>query len=188
MNAALQKRERGVAQYDREYFEKQFEGLPPKAKAIIALRAAMRVLPMLAHRGRDAGPFAYWKEDERDRHALAIIRCYQASAFVNSLTKAGSAAAAATLPLPARPPQPTSPPTPTPPPAAADAARSAAAAASSAADAATSSNANAAAASCRRRQCRQRRLRRLRRRRQRCCQLRRRRQCRRRRHFIETHS
>ena len=43
-----QKRGRAMAQYDRKYFEKQFEGLPPKAMAIIALRAAMRVFPVLA--------------------------------------------------------------------------------------------------------------------------------------------
>jgi GTPase SAR1 family protein len=88
-----------VAQYDQEYFKKQFGGLPSKATAIIASRAAMRVLPMLAHRGRDAGVFAYWKEGERDRYALAIIRCYQASAFVNSLTKADRAAYAGPLAL-----------------------------------------------------------------------------------------
>ena len=51
MNAPLRKRERGVAQYDSEYFKKQFEGLPAKAMAIIALRAAMRSLPILAYRG-----------------------------------------------------------------------------------------------------------------------------------------
>ena len=51
---------------------------------------------MLAHRGRGAGSFAYWKEADRDWHALAIIRCYQASAFVNGLTKADSAANTAT--------------------------------------------------------------------------------------------
>jgi hypothetical protein len=75
-----------VAQYDYEYFSKPFEGLPPKAQAIMALRAAMRVLPILAYRkSGDDKPFAYWKRCERNRHALAIIRCYQASAFANSL-------------------------------------------------------------------------------------------------------
>ncbi len=91
MNGPLQKWERGVTQYDREYFIKQFEGLPPKAQAILALRAAMRVLPVLADRaGGYANPFGYWKADERGRNALDIIRCYQAPAFVNSLTKADS--------------------------------------------------------------------------------------------------
>jgi hypothetical protein len=96
MNAPLQKRERGVAQYDHDYFRKQFEGLPPKAQAILALRAAMRVLPLFAYRqNSDAEPFAYWKSGERGQHVLAIIQCCQAAAFVNSLTKADSAAAAA---------------------------------------------------------------------------------------------
>ena len=79
-----------MAQYD-------FEGLPDKARAIIALRAAMRVLPLLAYRrNSDAEPFEYWKSVERGQHALAIMRCYQASVFVNSLTKTDSAAADAT--------------------------------------------------------------------------------------------
>ena len=65
-----------MARYD-------FEGLPAKALAIIALRAAMRVLPVLAFRKRSGG-----------EHALATLRCYQASAFVNSLTKADNADAA----------------------------------------------------------------------------------------------
>jgi hypothetical protein len=84
-----------VAQYDYEYFKKQLVGLPPKAQAIIALRAAMRALPSLARRGKDTSPFAHWKEGERDRHVLAIIRCYQASAFANGLAKADRASASA---------------------------------------------------------------------------------------------
>jgi GTPase SAR1 family protein len=91
-----QKRERGMAQYDRKYFEKQFEGLPPKAKAVIALRAAMRVLPALTRRpGAGDRPFTYWNKGERVRHALAILRCYEVSLFVNMLTKSDSAAYAA---------------------------------------------------------------------------------------------
>lgn len=91
MNAPLQKRERGVAQYDHEYFHKQFEGLPPRAQAIIALRAAMRVLPVLTYRkSRAAEPFAYWKAGEPARLALGIIHSCQAAAFVNSSTKADS--------------------------------------------------------------------------------------------------
>ena len=87
----IAERERGMAQYDREYFKQLFEGLPPRAQAIIALRAAMRVMPVLANRGSDAAePFAYWNRD-RDCYAFAIFRCYQASAFVNSLTKADNA-------------------------------------------------------------------------------------------------
>ena len=71
----------------------------PKAQAIIALRAAMRVLPVLSYRrSGDSEPFAYWNSADRGRHALAIVRCYQASAFVNSLTKADSSAANAAAP------------------------------------------------------------------------------------------
>ncbi len=86
-----------MARYDPEYFKQQFEGLSPRAMAVIALRAAMRALPMLAHRGKDAGPFAYWKEADRDRHALSVVRSYQASAFLNRLTKADYAAPTAYL-------------------------------------------------------------------------------------------
>jgi hypothetical protein len=83
-----------VPQYDYAYFEKQFEGLPPRAMDVVALRAALRVLPVLAYRRGDAaGPFAYWQEADRRGHGLATLRCYQASAFVNSLTKADIAAA-----------------------------------------------------------------------------------------------
>jgi len=85
-----------VAKYDHIDFEERFKGLLPKAQAIIALRGALRVLPLLAYgRGSHAEPFAYWKSVERARHALATVHCYQASAFVNSLTKAGNAANAA---------------------------------------------------------------------------------------------
>jgi hypothetical protein len=31
---------------DSKYFKKQFEGLPPKAMAIVVLRAAVRVFPV----------------------------------------------------------------------------------------------------------------------------------------------
>jgi len=83
-----QQRERGMAEYDSEYFTKQFEGLPPKAVAVVALRAAMRVLPILANRRRpDDGPFAYWKASERAQRALPLFRCYEVSLFVNSLTE-----------------------------------------------------------------------------------------------------
>ena len=85
------KRGRGMAEYDSEYFQRQFEGLPPSAVAIIALRASMRVLPVLAYRRSvDAGPFAYWKKGERAQHALALFRCFEVSLFVNDLTKSGS--------------------------------------------------------------------------------------------------
>jgi hypothetical protein len=82
-----------VAKYDREYFAKQFEGLPFKALPIIALRAAIRLLPVLARRTSGSEPFYYWKADERARHALTTLRCCQASVFANSLTKTDYAAA-----------------------------------------------------------------------------------------------
>ena len=96
MLALTQRRGTGMAQYDKAYFKKQFEGLPRKAVAVIALRAAMRVLPILAYRqSPDVGPFAYWKKAERAGHALALFRCYQISFFVNNLTKRDPAAATA---------------------------------------------------------------------------------------------
>ncbi len=84
-----------MAQDDGDYFEKQIEGLPPQAQAIVALRAAMRVLPALAYRrNSNVEPFAYWESAERGRRVLAIIRCYQTSVFVNNLTKTDEDAAA----------------------------------------------------------------------------------------------
>ena len=85
-----------MSEYDKEYFRKHFEGLPPKAMAVIALRAAMRVLPVLAQRGSwDDGPFAYWNEGEPAQHALALFRCFEVSLFVNTLTKTDPATDAA---------------------------------------------------------------------------------------------
>jgi hypothetical protein len=80
-----------VAQYDSEYFNKKFAGLPPKATAVIALRAAMRVFPVLARRRRrpsdtDAA-FWFWPAEDRARHTHIICRCFQSSALVNSSTK-----------------------------------------------------------------------------------------------------
>ncbi len=72
MLALTQRRGTGMAEYDREYFKKQFEGLPTKVMAVIALRAAMRVLPVLAHRQIGVAPYAYWNEEERAQRALAI--------------------------------------------------------------------------------------------------------------------
>jgi signal recognition particle receptor subunit beta len=94
-----------MAQYGREYFKKQFEGLPPKAVAVIALRAAMRVFPVLAQRGRATDEaFWFWPAEDRARHTHLICRCFQSSALVNSLTKdaaardVAAASAAATTP------------------------------------------------------------------------------------------
>ena len=92
-----------MAQYDEEYFKKQFEGLPPKATAAVALRAAMRVLPLLARpRNNDDEPFAYWKDGERSRNALTIFRCCEVSLFVNGLMKSDLDAAIVASMSPAR--------------------------------------------------------------------------------------
>jgi hypothetical protein len=87
------KQGRAMAQYDDEYFKKQFEGLPPKAAAIIALRAAMRVFPVLAQRriAADAA-FWFWPPEDRAHHTLVVCRCFQSSVFVNSLMKDASLA------------------------------------------------------------------------------------------------
>jgi hypothetical protein len=90
-----QKRGRAVAQDDWEYFKKQFEGLPPKATAVIALRAAMRVFPVLAQRkGVEYAAFWFWPAKGRAHYTHAICRCFQSAVFANSLTKAATAAAA----------------------------------------------------------------------------------------------
>jgi hypothetical protein len=69
-----------VVLYDRAYFKKQFEGLPPKTAAVIALRAAMRVLPV------SVGP-AFWPAAYGGRPFLLMCRCFQSSALLSSLTK-----------------------------------------------------------------------------------------------------
>jgi GTPase SAR1 family protein len=82
-----------VAQYDRTHFEKIFEGLPPKEMAVLALRAAMRVFPVLGQGGHGADVafwFWRWPTEKRARHAQVICQCLQNSAFVNSLTKAAA--------------------------------------------------------------------------------------------------
>jgi hypothetical protein len=77
-----------MAQYNTAYFKKQFESLPPKAMAIVALRAAMRVFPVLAQRGRATDEaFWFWPAEHRARHTYFVSRCLQYSAFVNSLTE-----------------------------------------------------------------------------------------------------
>jgi hypothetical protein len=84
-----------MAQYDLKYFVEQFEGLPRKVAAIIALRAAVRVFPVLARR-RDATDAAlwFWPPEDRAHHTLAVCRSFQCSAFVNSCTEDASVAAA----------------------------------------------------------------------------------------------
>jgi hypothetical protein len=39
-----------MIEYNKEYFEKKFESLQPKEATVIALRSAMRVLPVLAYK------------------------------------------------------------------------------------------------------------------------------------------
>jgi GTPase SAR1 family protein len=87
-----------MARYDSKYFEIQFEGLPQNAMAIIAMRAALRVFPVLAQRIDETGAaFWFWPAGDRVRHSHAVCRCLQLSAFVNSLAKDDATAAAATL-------------------------------------------------------------------------------------------
>jgi hypothetical protein len=84
-----------MAQYDRKYFKKQFEGLPRKASAVIALRAAMRAFPVLAHRRQAAdAAFWFWRAEDRTPYMHGICRCFQSSSFVNCWTKAAAEAAA----------------------------------------------------------------------------------------------
>jgi hypothetical protein len=78
-----------MARYNSEYFKKKFDGLPPKAMAIIALRAAVRVFPLLAQRtSREA--FWFWPAGDRAHHTIAVCRCFQTSAFANSLHAAAA--------------------------------------------------------------------------------------------------
>jgi hypothetical protein len=80
-----------MARYDREYFNKQFEGLSPKAMAVIALRAAVRVFPVLAQRRDATGEaFSFWLAENRAHYTLLVCRCFQSSAFANSLTEDAS--------------------------------------------------------------------------------------------------
>jgi hypothetical protein len=84
-----------MAEYDRAYFKRQFESLPPKAMAVIALRAAMRVFPLLGERGHlTVEAFSFWLREDRARNMHRILRCFQSSAFVNSLKKVPYDAAA----------------------------------------------------------------------------------------------
>ena len=81
-----------MARYDRMNFERRFEGLPPKAAAVIALRAAMRVLPALAY-GEQDDAFQYWNESAKAQYALSTFRCYGLSFVINSLTQTSPDAA-----------------------------------------------------------------------------------------------
>ncbi len=80
----------------RRYFQEMFDGLTARAKAVIALRTAMRSLPVLAYRsGGDAKPFSYWNAADRESYALAIFQCLEISLFVCSSPKGNSAACTA---------------------------------------------------------------------------------------------
>jgi hypothetical protein len=70
--------------------------LPDVSRSAIAIRAAMRVFPVLALRREGSrDPFAYWHMSQQDRHCLAILRCYQTSNFGTSLQKLEPASRAA---------------------------------------------------------------------------------------------
>jgi hypothetical protein len=84
-----------VARYNTAYFKDEFERLPAKATAVVALRATMRVFPILALRPTDA--FGFWLAKDRAHHTYDICRCFQSSFFVNSLTKADADAADAAV-------------------------------------------------------------------------------------------
>ena len=63
-----------------------FSGLSGRAAVAVAVRAAMRVLPILAGRTvKGQRPFGYWKEGEAAEHSLAVLRCYQVSLLGSSL-------------------------------------------------------------------------------------------------------
>jgi len=77
---------------DRDDIKHKLREFPPRKVAALALRAAMRVLPVLAMRGRTGGdPFAYWPSADRSGHVLAILRCYQISTFGQNLPEIDSA-------------------------------------------------------------------------------------------------
>ena len=81
-----------MTQFDTKYFERRFYSLPPGGMASVVLRAAMRVLPILAYNTEDCDvSFAYWKEQARSRHILSIFRSYQTSAVVCQFATTNSA-------------------------------------------------------------------------------------------------
>ena len=79
---------------DWEDIRPQLRGLELRAAAAIALRSAMRILPILAlHSSHENTAFAYWAAEKRSAYALAIFRAYQFSIAVNCLTKNKAVAA-----------------------------------------------------------------------------------------------
>jgi hypothetical protein len=64
-----------MAEYDLAYFKHQFKDLHPKVIAVVALRAAMRMLPLLARVRR------------ADEIYLSVFRAYQTANFLNYLNR-----------------------------------------------------------------------------------------------------
>ncbi|WKJ90574.1 COR domain-containing protein [Methylomonas montana] len=76
--------------FDRNQFRVEIQArlkeLPIQKRVAFAVRAAMRVLPLLsvpnktawfaALTGSNDQSFRYWKANEKDRHLLSILRCY----------------------------------------------------------------------------------------------------------------
>lgn len=72
----------------------KLRGLQSRAAAAVSVRAAMRVLPLLAMRGtRRTEAFSFWPSSQ-GRHCLAIFQCYQTSTYSSSLRKVASVPAA----------------------------------------------------------------------------------------------
>ncbi|MBX2805959.1 MAG: hypothetical protein KTR19_08310 [Hyphomicrobiales bacterium] len=77
---------------DSDEIRHKLRDVPSSDIAALALRAAMRVMPVLAKRGKAGGdPFAYWPVADRSANLLAILRCYQISIFARDLRMIDSA-------------------------------------------------------------------------------------------------
>jgi hypothetical protein len=87
-----------MAQHDPERIKGPFGDLSPRVTAVIALRSALRFLPVFAERGGRDAELSDWQGEERARNALAIFRSCALSLAVNCQA-AGEAfsGAAATL-------------------------------------------------------------------------------------------
>ncbi len=71
----------------RDEIERKLKEFSPRVAAAVGLRAAARVLPVLAVRQARDEPFGYWTSRDRSDHVLAILRCYQVSYFGNSFAQ-----------------------------------------------------------------------------------------------------
>ncbi|MCP4698560.1 MAG: hypothetical protein GY862_17175, partial [Gammaproteobacteria bacterium] len=68
-----------MTEFNRENIKKRLQELPPRLAAAFAVRAALRVLPMLAQ-GRGKKDFLwFWPEKKRERHLLSVFRAPQAA-------------------------------------------------------------------------------------------------------------